>query len=433
MRKILFIFLSLLPVFCFSQEEQSYSFVLKKDTFNIYFPTNSSKIDKNYHNNDITLKRLHDILLFVRSSNIDSIRIYSYSSPEGKIKYNNNLSRKRAEAVKDYFDLKYSHIPLVKIISLGRGENWFTFKNMVSLDKNLPNQIEVLRIINNKTKKLDYREKKLKQINKGKAYKYISKNIFPYLNTSKILIYYKEREYNSSFIEKSIEKEHENISDSNKKDANKKDSEDNHFLEFLIKNSFNVDTLKNELKVNDSIAQLQNNKSSKSITFALKNNLLYDLILAPNIEVEFPIKHWSINLEYQFPWYVNTPKRLCYQVLLGGLEGRYWFYKKAEQKPLTGYFMGLYVGMGLFDFQNGEKGAQGDINFLCGISGGYSKSISKNFNLEFSLGLGFFNSNNINYYAYEELLIKKNDSKFSYFGPTKAKVSLVWIINNKKY
>ncbi|MFA6200495.1 MAG: DUF3575 domain-containing protein [Bacteroidales bacterium] len=402
--------------------------LIKKDSFNIYFPINSSKINNDYLDNYITLKRLHDLLLFLESSKIDSIRIYSYSSPEGRIKYNNNLSIKRGKSVKDYFDLKYSHIPLVKIISLGRGENWYTFKNMVSLDKNLPNQIEVLNIINNKTKKLDYREKQLKQINKGKVYKYISKNIFPYLNTSKILIYYKKREYHSSFFEKSIEKKQENTSDSNKKD-----SEDNLSLEFLIKNSLNVDTLKNELKVNDSTAQLQNNKSSKSITFALKNNSLYDLILAPNIEVEFPIKHWSINLEYQFPWYVDNSKHLCYQVLLGGLEGRYWFYKKAEHKPLTGFFIGAYVGAGIFDLQNGEEGTQGNINFLTGISGGYSKSISKNFNIEFSLGLGFLNSNNINYYAYEELLIKKNDSKFSYFGLTKAKISLVWIINNKKY
>lgn len=32
---------------------------------------------------------------------------------------------------------------------------------------------------------------------------------------------------------------------------------------------------------------------------ALKNNLLYDLALAPNIEVELPLgKRWSLNVEY---------------------------------------------------------------------------------------------------------------------------------------
>lgn len=369
---------------------------------------------------------MHDLLLFLESSKIDSIIIYSYSSPEGKLNYNNILSRKRAEAVKDYFDLKYSHIPLKMITSLGRGENWYGFKNMALLDKNLPNQIEVLRIINCKTKKLDNREKKLKEINKGKAYKYISKNIFPYLNTSKISIYYKKREYNISSTQISFEKKLDS-------DSNKNDSDDESSLEFLIKNYINADTLSNELKKNDTISISENKKCKKPLSFALKNNLIYDLILAPNIEVEFPINNWSINLEYQFPWYVNNSKHFCYQVLLSSLEGRYWFNKKSEHKPLTGYFMGLYVGMGLFDLQNGEKGTQGDINFLCGISGGYSKSIYKNFNLEFSLSLGYFNSNKINYYAYEELLIKKNESKFSYFGPTKAKVSLVWIINNKKY
>ena len=33
---------------------------------------------------------------------------------------------------------------------------------------------------------------------------------------------------------------------------------------------------------------------------ALKNNLLYDLALAPNIEVELPLgKRWSLNVEYK--------------------------------------------------------------------------------------------------------------------------------------
>lgn len=47
------------------------------------------------------------------------------------------------------------------------------------------------------------------------------------------------------------------------------------------------------------------NKSAEShshtckTVLALKNNLLYDLALAPNIEVELPLgKRWSLNVEY---------------------------------------------------------------------------------------------------------------------------------------
>ena len=35
---------------------------------------------------------------------------------------------------------------------------------------------------------------------------------------------------------------------------------------------------------------------------ALKNNILYDLALAPNVEVELPVgQRWSLNMEYKCP------------------------------------------------------------------------------------------------------------------------------------
>lgn len=52
---------------------------------------------------------------------------------------------------------------------------------------------------------------------------------------------------------------------------------------------------------------------------AVKNNLLYDLALAPNIEVEIPIgKRWSLNTEYKCPWWLNSKHDFCYQLLSGG-------------------------------------------------------------------------------------------------------------------
>jgi len=433
MKKILFIFLFILPLFCFSQEEHVSIMLIKKDSFNIYFPINSSTINNNYLDNYITLKRLNDLLLVVKASNIDSIIIYSYASFDGSLKYNNNLSKKRANSVKNYFDIKYSHIPLSKVYSFSKGENWIGFKHIIENDNKIPSKKLIIRIINCNSKP-DIKERKIKKLNNGTSYKYIVKNIFPYLrNVSTAFVYYKKKEVidNVKQFENSND-EHLLKNISQEQDTLSIDNINNHIDSLDTKNNIgNKDSI-----IYSPLIDTNKTSSCNSLVFAIKNNFLYDLLLAPNIEIECQIKNWSINLEYQFPWYVNNSKHLCYQILLGGLEGRYWFNKTnkgIKQKPLTGFFIGAYFGAGIFDLQNGEEGTQGDINLLTGISGGYSKSISKNFNLEFSLGLGFFNSNNINYYAYEELLIKKNDSKFSYFGLTKAKVSLVWIINNKKY
>lgn len=45
----------------------------------------------------------------------------------------------------------------------------------------------------------------------------------------------------------------------------------------------------------------QKENTGKTI-LAVKNNLLYDIALAPNIEIEVPIgRQWSLNAEYKCP------------------------------------------------------------------------------------------------------------------------------------
>lgn len=59
-------------------------------------------------------------------------------------------------------------------------------------------------------------------------------------------------------------------------------------------------------------------KTAGNTVLALKNNLLYDLALAPNIEIEIPVgKRWSVNLEYKSPWWSNSSKEICYQLISG--------------------------------------------------------------------------------------------------------------------
>lgn len=43
------------------------------------------------------------------------------------------------------------------------------------------------------------------------------------------------------------------------------------------------------------------------------------------------------------------------------------------------------------------------------------------------------NSKNMEYRSYEDLLVRRKGSEFKYYGPTKAKISLIWFVNNKYY
>lgn len=51
---------------------------------------------------------------------------------------------------------------------------------------------------------------------------------------------------------------------------------------------------------------------------ALKNNMIYDLALAPNVEVEFSTgKRWSLNTEYKMSLVVEQSERLLLSASFG--------------------------------------------------------------------------------------------------------------------
>ena len=170
---------------------------------------------------------------------------------------------------------------------------------------------------------------------------------------------------------------------------------------------------------------------------ALKTNLLFDAALMPNVEIEVPVgKRWSVNGEYAFPWWQFDRGKYCMQVLMGGLEGRYWRgsrKSREDREVLTGHFLGLYAGGGKYDLQWGEKGYQGEFFIAAGVSYGWATRIARHLHLEFNIGIGLLRTDYRHYHArdnYQTLLWQEN-GKYTWFGPTKAKISLVWLLNRR--
>ena len=176
-------------------------------------------------------------------------------------------------------------------------------------------------------------------------------------------------------------------------------------------------------------------KYNKSVPFlALKTNMLFDIALIPNIEVEVPVgKCWSLNGELMFPWWLFDNDKYCMQILSGGLETRYWLDNKKKRNILTGHFAGLYAGGGKYDLHWKENGYQGEFFIAAGISYGYAKRISRNLHLEFNLGIGVLRTYYKHYHANDnhQTLLWQNNGRYTWFGPTKAKISLAWILNHK--
>ena len=197
--------------------------------------------------------------------------------------------------------------------------------------------------------------------------------------------------------------------------------------------------------VQQEIIEIIELEQIKNPLFALKTNLLFEAITVLNVEVEVPIKQrWSIAGEWIFPWWLHDkykpnkkPSRL--EILCGTLEGRYWFGNREERPQLTGWFVGLFSGAGLYDVQWKAKGYQGEFFISAGASIGYAHKISrrhKNLSMEYSLSFGHFRSHYRKYEAYyfddyKWHPIRQNNGRFYWTGPVKAKVSLVWMLNYK--
>lgn len=177
--------------------------------------------------------------------------------------------------------------------------------------------------------------------------------------------------------------------------------------------------------------------------FALKTNLLFDLATALNFEIEFPIYNkFSVAAEWVFPWWtldnhtVNS-KRSRLQILNGNLEARYWFGNRNNKGLLNGWFAGVYGGGGLYDVEWKGKGVQGEFFIAAGLSGGYSHRIARHLSLEYSLGIGVLSTDYRSYKAHfceddSWYAIRDKRGRYTWIGPTKAKVSLVWMINELK-
>lgn len=176
---------------------------------------------------------------------------------------------------------------------------------------------------------------------------------------------------------------------------------------------------------------------------ALKTNLLYDVALIPNLEVELPInRNYTVLAEYGRGWWSSSARDFCWQAQHVGIEFRAYLGVPGDcadtnyESPdiFKGWFIGLYCSFGYADLQpDNTEGIQFSYETYSGICFGYCQKISKNLRIEYSAGFGPTYYEKDRYTVFDNsVLIRKDAHKDDYnILPTKAKVSLVWVINRK--
>ena len=167
--------------------------------------------------------------------------------------------------------------------------------------------------------------------------------------------------------------------------------------------------------------------------------MLYDVVLIPNVGIEVCMgKRWTVGLDWFYTWFSSNNRHRYWQGYGGYLTVRKYLGGNNSQLSIvncqfTGHHIGAYV-LGLtYDVEWGGRGYQAArFGFGGGLEYGYSKMISRKLALDFSIGVGFQDGEYKEYLPMDDHYVWQSTHKRHWWGPTKAEISLKWILGNKK-
>lgn len=411
-RKFIAIFtLLLFSVHSYSQCEEY------KDSVKIHFRQGKHILDYSVGNNRRVLQDIADKFPLSNTDslyNLVGVTVIGGASPEGSVTLNKRLSEKRAKVLFNYLS-QYSALSVLsnKLVFLGR--DWKGLLQLVTNDENVPYRNDVIELLEDIINKVENGEgdseqqlERLCSLHAGKPYRYMYRVLFTKLRASQVILSYQK--ITNPF----------------------------HVLPYTS----NIDSASFNIVLPDSIwipAPSTSLPHKRTFNMAIKTNMLADILLVPNIGVEFDLgKNYSVSANIHYAWW-NT-KSWFWRTYGGELAFRKWFGRASESRPLTGHHLGIYSQALTYDFLAfGTKGyMSGDPGqslfdravFSVGIEYGYSLPIAKRLNIDFVIGVGYQGGKYNEYQYIDDCYVWQNLKKRNFFGPTKAEISLVWLLGN---
>jgi len=172
-------------------------------------------------------------------------------------------------------------------------------------------------------------------------------------------------------------------------------------------------------------------------TWSLKNNLLYDATLTPNLGFEGKVgKRSTLQLFYGLnPWKFSETKKLRHWSLMP--EYRYWL---SDKGPFVGWFIGVHA-------LGGEFNVGGDVWPISlvktlkenryegwfiggGLTIGHAWRLSDHWNLEAALGVGYIRFK-YDKYANEWCGPLLESKPYNYVGPTKLALNIAYVFGKQ--
>lgn len=388
-----------------------------RDSVKIYFRQGYSVLDLSRRNNKQSLDRIADSLKTSYADSVYQLRrimVVGGASPEGSIPLNRRLSVNRAKVLFNYLS-RYGELPDSLKTNVFLGRDWNGLIRLVKDDENLPYREETMELLyelaedaaNNDLSKGDHL-RRMQRLRGGEPYWYMYRKYFPELRASRLYLWY-EKVWNPLA---------------------------------LVSMPPVKPTMPQTRAVEPMIVPYVPPQPRKWY-MAVKTNMLYDALLVPNIGVEVYLgKDWSVAANWMYAWWKTDRRHWYWRTYGGDLSVRKWLGKAAKAKPLTGHHLGVYGQIFTYDFETGGKGYIGrkpggtlwdKMNYSAGVEYGYSLPVAYRLNIDFSIAVGYWGGTYYEYKPVDNCYVWQSTKERHWFGPTKAEVSLVWLIGRGNF
>lgn len=375
--------------------------------------------------------RLAEIVSFLKDIQNDrtlelvEVEFCGSASPEGSILINRRLAKERLASLENYVR-RYVALPDSIVTRREEVIAWEALARLVE-KSDMPHKEEAVDVLRNVPETtydsrgvlIDSRKKHLMELQYGRTWYYMHDHFFPQVrNASVVFVTVREKQ------EPPIEPEKK--------------------PEIVTQETVPADAT---ATVQEPVAVAPQPEVKKPFYMALKTNMLYDVLAVPNIGVEFYLgKNWSISGNWMYGWWNSNSKHRYWRVYGGEIAVRKWLGRKAAEKPLTGHHLGVYGQLFTYDFEWNGTGYMGgqpgkslwnSPNYAAGVEYGYALPIGRRLNLDFTIGLGYWGGKYYTYNPLDDHYVWESTKNRHWFGPTKAEISLVWLIgrgntNNRK-
>lgn len=413
MKKRLALFLMLLV--CgqvgYSQEQVSIDTLCVE----IFFRHGYSTFEPGFCNNEVRLEEFVNRVQAIQQDStcqIKNISVQGAASPDGSSSLNARLATKRAENIVAWMKERFSFSDVSFTVS-SVGVDWVGLAVLVEAS-DMPYRDEVLDILRNTPENVfrdgvlvDSRKRQLGMLHGGRAWFYMEEHFFPAIRNGRVTLTYEVE--NQPVVTEPVPEEPAPV----------------------VEPEPAPEEQPSEVEEQPAVVS---DAEDKPFYMALKTNLLYDVALVPNIGAEFYLgRGWTIGASWMYAWWKNDNCHLYWRTYGGELDVRKYFGRRAAEKPLTGHHLGLYGQALTYDFELGGKGYQSKLSYGVGIEYGYSLPIGRRLNLDFVIGVGYLGGEYKTYVPIDTHYVWQSTRQRHWFGPTKAEISLVWLIGRGNY